>query len=154
MTFLIRPAESADAPMWLRLRHELWPDEPLAELEPDLAVYLGRPDTHLAVVAVRPGGGLAGLAEIRLRNFADDCYTSPVAYLEAWYVAPDCRRVGLGRRLVEAAEPWARARGCRDFGSDTHVDNVGSRSPHRALGFQEGQPVIHFRKPILPAPRT
>jgi aminoglycoside 6'-N-acetyltransferase I len=148
MTFHIRPATEADREEWLRLRHALWPTEPIHELEPDLTEYLRRCDTHLAVVAARGEGGLAGFAEIRLRSFADECYTSPVAYLEGWYVDPDCRRQGLGGRLVAAAEPWAKARGCREFGSDTHVENLVSRAAHRALGFEEGQAVVHFRRAI------
>jgi aminoglycoside 6'-N-acetyltransferase I len=71
-----------------------------------------------------------------------------VAYLEGWYVDPDCRRQGLGGRLVAAAEPWAKARGCREFASDTHVENLVSRAAHRALGFEEGQAVVHFRRAI------
>lgn len=148
MDFHIRPATEADRREWLRLRHALWPSEPIHELEPDLTEYLHRSDTHLAIVAARSEGGLAGFAEFRLRSFADECYTSPVAYLEGWYVDRDCRRQGLGRRLVAAAEPWARARGCREFGSDTHVENLISRTAHRALGFDEGHPVVHFHKAI------
>jgi aminoglycoside 6'-N-acetyltransferase I len=148
MEFQIRPATEADRQEWLRMRHALWPAEPLEELEPDLGEYLSRADTHLALVAARAEGGLAGFAEFRLRSFADECYTSPVAYLEGWYVDPDCRRLGVGSCLVAAAEPWARARGCRDFGSDTHVENLVSRAAHRALGFEEAPPVVHFHKAI------
>ena len=148
LRFAIRAAQRADVAAWLLLRHALWPHEPMVQLEVDIDVYLDLPDTHLALVAVRPEGGLAGFAEFRLRSFADECYSSPVAYLEGWYVAPDCRRLGVGRELLAAAEPWARARGCREFGSDTHVENEVSRTTHRALGFKEGKPVVHFRRPI------
>lgn len=71
-----------------------------------------------------------------------------MAYLEGWYVAPDCRRQGVGTDLVQAAEAWARERGCRELGSDTHIENVVSRQAHRALGFEEGRPVVHFRKAL------
>jgi aminoglycoside 6'-N-acetyltransferase I len=144
----IRRAGPGDVRGWLELRHALWPEASAQDLEPDLTEYLSQPDTHAALIAVRPDGSLAGFAEIRLRSFADECLTSPVAYLEGWYVAPDSRRQGVGGGLVRAGEAWARERGCRELGSDTHIENVISRQAHRALGFEEGRPVVHFRKAL------
>jgi aminoglycoside 6'-N-acetyltransferase I len=52
-------------------------------------------------------------------------------------VDPDCRREGLGRRLVEAAEAWARSAGCREMASDTDPGYPLSPTAHAALGYQE-----------------
>jgi aminoglycoside 6'-N-acetyltransferase I len=76
----------------------------------------------------------------------DECFTSPVAFLEGWYVDADVRRRGVGRALVAAAEAWARERGCREFASDAHLDNPESRAAHRALGFEESVPVVNVRR--------
>jgi aminoglycoside 6'-N-acetyltransferase I len=49
--------------------------------------------------------------------------TSPVAFLEGWYVDPDYRGARVGRRLVEAVEAWAREQGFSELASDALLDN-------------------------------
>jgi aminoglycoside 6'-N-acetyltransferase I len=72
--------------------------------------------------------------------------SSPVGYLEGWYVRPEFRGRGVGRQLVEAAEDWARARGCTEMGSDTDLGNTQSEAAHRRLGFEIAARVTAFRK--------
>jgi aminoglycoside 6'-N-acetyltransferase I len=145
-SIVVRRFDPTDEMEWRRLRHALWPYTTDVDHARDLREYAESPHTHVILVAARPGGGLAGCAEVRLRSHADECFTSPVAFLEGWYVDVDVRRRGVGRSLVAAAEAWARERGCREFGSDAHVENTGSRAAHRALGFEESTPVVNFRK--------
>jgi aminoglycoside 6'-N-acetyltransferase I len=89
---------------------------------------------------------LLGFAEVSRRPYAEGCETSPVGFLEGWYVVPECRRQGIGRALVAAAEAWARALGCREFASDALVENTLSAAAHRALGFEEVVVIRCFRK--------
>ncbi len=145
---IVRPFQPEDEPEWRRLRHALWPDTTSRDHVDDLATYLGRPEAHLIVVAALEAGDLAGFAEVSLRSQAEGCRTSPVGFLEGWYVDAAHRRQGVGRALVRAAEAWARSCGCREMGSDTWVDNTGSRAAHQALGFEEGSPVVTFRKSL------
>jgi aminoglycoside 6'-N-acetyltransferase I len=99
------------------------------------------------LVATRPNGpGLCGFAEIGTRSVADSCGTSPVAYLEGWYVDPDMRLKGFGAALVSAAEAWARARGYREFASDAQLHNIDSQRAHVALGFTEVERAVLYRK--------
>ena len=100
------------------------------------------------LVAERDDGTLAGFVEIGSRNYAEGCETSPVAYLEGWYVDPDARRAGLGARLVRAAETWAVAHGFSEMASDTELGNETSRKAHVALGFDEVERQICFLKPL------
>ena len=106
--------------------------------------------THAVGVAVfvaeRDDGSLAGFLEIGSRNYAEGCATSPVAYLEGWYVEPDARGSGLGRRLVEAAENWAMTRGYREMASDTQLGNSTSLKAHDALGYEEVERQICLMK--------
>ena len=44
-------------------------------------------------------------------NAAHGCQSSPVGYIEAWYVDPDVRRQGYGHALLAAAEGWAVEQG-------------------------------------------
>jgi aminoglycoside 6'-N-acetyltransferase I len=93
---------------------------------------------------------LIGLAEVSRRTYAEGCETSPVGFLEGWYVVPERRRQGIGRALVDAAEVWARELGCRELASDALVDNRVSAEAHRALGFEEVEVIRCFRKELRP----
>lgn len=144
----IRQFLETDDTEWRRLRHTLWPATTDADHETDLREYKRDPATHVIFVAERTDGTLAGFAEVRLRSHVDACVTSPVAFLEGWYVDLAERRQGVGRALLEAAEAWARARNCQEFGSDAELDNLMGRAAHRALGFEEGVPTVNFRKTL------
>jgi aminoglycoside 6'-N-acetyltransferase I len=148
----IRPFNSCDAREWRRLRHLLWPETTEKDHAADLTECLQAPETHVILVAELVPGCLAGIAEVRIRSHADGCYTSPVGYLEGWIVDPQHRRCGIGRALVSAAESWSRARGCREFASDSHITNLASRAAHKAIGFREGSEVVGFSKTLESPP--
>ena len=87
-----------------------------------------------------------GFAEIGTRVYAKGCDSSPVAFLEGWYVIPEARGNGTGRALVAAAEDWARSKGLRALGSDTELPNEASINAHKALGFEETERLVCFLK--------
>jgi aminoglycoside 6'-N-acetyltransferase I len=146
--FRVRPAKPADVQAWATLRHALWPAESPDELAVEATAFFADADSLLEAVLLAEArdGTLLGFAELSLRPYAEDCRTSPVAFLEGWYVIPAARRHGVGRALVSAAEQWARERGCREFASDTEIDNSVSAEAHRALGFEDAGAVRCFRK--------
>jgi aminoglycoside 6'-N-acetyltransferase I len=137
------PDERAE---WLRLRWALWPAYTLEDQEREMAALRAEPDRAPVFVAVRPDGELGGLVEAALHETAPGCTTAPVGYLEAWYVDPDLRRRGVGRRLVAAAEAWARAAGCRELASDTTPAYPLSPAAHAALGYEDAGEPLHYRK--------
>ena len=92
--------------------------------------------------------GLVGFAELSRRLYAEGCETSPVGFLEGWYVAPDYRRRSVGAALVQAAEGWARSMGCREFASDAPAENQVSAAAQLALGFEEVAVLRCFRKTL------
>lgn len=141
---LYRPEDYAE---WLRMRLSLWPDGSEAAWQNEMREMLA--DPHQPVfVAERPGGKLGGFLEVSLRRYADGCDSSPVGYLEGWYVDEDLRRQGVGAQLVRAAEAWARSQGCTEMGSDTEIENLTSFQAHLALGYEEAERLIHFRKTL------
>jgi aminoglycoside 6'-N-acetyltransferase I len=90
--------------------------------------------------------GLCGFIEVGARSIADGCGTSPVAYIEGWFVDLDRRKQGVGRALVRAAEDWARMRGFQEIASDAEITNVGSQRAHVALGYSEvGRSVLYLK---------
>lgn len=141
----VRAYEARDRAEWTRMRALLWPGEHLDDADADdwLAT-----STNAVLVAERDGGGLCGFVEVGERSVVDGCVTSPVGYLEGWWVDPDVRRRGVGAALVRAFEGWARARGYREVGSDALIDNVVSHRAHAALGFEEVCRVVNFRKTL------
>lgn len=149
----IRPVEPADEAEWLRMRAALWDDAEPEEHADEVAYFLSGQapplaTLHAVLVCPRPAGGLCGFVELSIRPYAEGCDTDRVGYLEGWYVDPDQRGGGLGRRLIEAAEGWARAQGCREMASDAELDNLASQAAHARLGYAEVERSVHFRKAL------
>ncbi|MBV8716664.1 MAG: GNAT family N-acetyltransferase [Chloroflexi bacterium] len=141
----VRPLQAADRAEHLRMRIGLWPDEDATDLAQSIDQLLGDPN-QVAFVAERQGGGLCGMVEAGIRPFANGVDESPCAFVEGWWVDADVRRSGVGRSLVEAVEDWARGRGFHELGSDALLENTLSHTAHRALGFEERERTVNFRK--------
>jgi aminoglycoside 6'-N-acetyltransferase I len=144
----IRAYEPSDEREWLRMRCLLWPHDSSETHQTEMMEWLARPDATVLVAERPDGGGLAGFAEVGARPFADGCDTSPVAYLEGWFVDADMRRQGVGAALIRTAEAWAREQGHREFASDALLHNFGSQRAHESLGFIEVDRAVRYRKKI------
>ena len=151
MTIQVRPATPQDASAWLIMRQALWPEESASYHTSEVESYFaGRLREPLEVLlAFDDSGSSIGFAELSIRPYAEGCDTDHVGYLEGWYVVPEARRRGVGRALVQAAEQWARGRGCSEFASDALLDNHVSAAAHRALGFTETVQIRCFRKTLV-----
>ncbi len=147
----IAQATIADIHSVAALRHALWPEVPLDELFDEARGLIEDQNASTAVfLAFAEGRAVAvGLAEVVLRrDYVNGCESSPVAFLEGVYVAPDHRRRGIARALVETAAGWGRAVGAGEFASDALLDNEASHAFHRALGFEETERVVYFRRAL------
>jgi aminoglycoside 6'-N-acetyltransferase I len=145
---LVRHAVHSDQVEWLRRRAALWPACALEDHHGEMQDQLADPARYAVFVVEREAGTLGGFLEASLRAYADGCRTSPVGYIEGWYVDADLRQQGLGGELVAAAEQWAIQRGCREMASDCELDNAVSFRAHLALGYEEVDRTIQFRKPL------
>jgi aminoglycoside 6'-N-acetyltransferase I len=128
------------------MRRALWPHDTEAAHRIDMAAWLARADAAVLVAERADRRGLAGFTEVATRPYADGCETSPVAYLEGWYVDRDVRRHGIGAALVHAAEAWARERGYRELASDALLEAIDSQRAHQSLGFIEIERAVRYRK--------
>ena len=145
MSFTIRRAIHEDKLDWLRMRQGLWPEAPIEYLNFDLDDRLADSD-YAVFVASRANGELVAFIETGLRDYGEGCETSPVGYIEAWYVDEHIRGQKLGRELVHTAEGWAREKGCVEMASDTWLENEASIAAHLKLGYQEADRLVHFVK--------
>src|SRR5204862_2956995 len=100
---------------------------------------------ELVIVCERASGSLAGYIEVSVRNYAEGC-DGATPYIESWFVDDDVRGAGIGAALMTEAEDWARSQGYREIASDALLDNLSSQKAHEALGFEEVERTVHFRK--------
>jgi aminoglycoside 6'-N-acetyltransferase I len=137
----VRPYTPTDRADYQRLRLALWPDCEDADIDD----WMARDDAA-TFLAIRPDGTPCGFVEVGARSHAEACLSSPVGFIEGWYVAPDVRSQGVGRALLDAAEAWARARGYNEMASDAELDNDEGHEAHRHCGYEEVGRVVQFRK--------
>ncbi len=144
----IRAGRSQDRREWARLRQALWPEcrGPRAALE--MREQLSDPEKFGVLVLDRGDGTLAGFVELSLRDGVDGAVRPLTAFLEGWYVEPSLRGEGWGRKLIRAAERWAKARRMVELASDTELWNRKAIAAHAALGFRETFRVVQFLKPL------
>jgi aminoglycoside 6'-N-acetyltransferase I len=104
---------------------------------------------HFVRLAAAPDGSAIGFVEASLRiDYVNGTSTSPVAFLEGLYVEPFARRKGVARALVTEVERWAVAQGCSEIASDSPIESVMAHAMHRALGFEETERVVYFRRAV------
>lgn len=134
---------------WVKLRQALWPHASEQELRLEAAAILDRPDDRIALIARGENAAVIAFAEAALRrDYVNGCATSPVGFLEGLYVDPAFRRRGIARKLCNAVEDWAASQGCSEFASDVDLRNEESQKAHEALGFEETERVIYYRKQL------
>lgn len=126
----------------------LWPDAGAEDHARETEQLLAEPDRYATVIAVSSTGEPLGFAEASIRHdYVNGCDASPVLFLEGIYVIPDLRRQGIAGALCRSIEQWGTSFGCEEFASDTSIDNIEAQALHRALGFDETERVVFFRKP-------
>lgn len=146
MQIEIRNVTSAEKDAWFQMRKGIWPDAEDDYLLFDMDEVLAS-DTDLICMAFVKGQP-AGMIEASIREYAEGCESSPVGYIEAWFVTGEFRRTGVAGALVKVAENWAREKGCTEMGSDTWLDNEASIRAHEKLGYKEVERLVHFVKEL------
>jgi aminoglycoside 6'-N-acetyltransferase I len=143
----IRKYRDTDWDDWCRMDEALHPHNDSEDVGGAMHAILARPDAAV-FVAERSDGSVCGYVEVGARFYADGCYSSPVGYIEGWYVDPDVRRSGYGRALLKAAETWARECGYTEMASDAQLGNDVSLKAHQSSGYEVVDRIVQFRKPL------
>ena len=63
-----------------------------------------------------------------------------------YLVKEEYRKNGYAKELLSACEIWAKEIGCSEFASDCEIDNMDSFKFHMAMGFDEANRIICFKK--------
>lgn len=144
---LIERCTSVEQLGWLELRQALWTDCATEVQLLEMAEHVAIPQRFADFVAYSDWGKPVGLAEAAMRtDYVNGTTSTPVAFLEGIYVLPESRRQGVAASLVAAVCGWARECGCGELASDAALENPLSHAVHRALGFEETERVVFFRK--------
>lgn len=130
----------------IRMRIALWPDCPAAMHRYEMRSLAQRSRVRGILVLDRGNGRLGGFIELSVRPRVDGSMSDRLGYVEGWYVDPDLRDAGWGRRMIRAAGIWTAARGLTELGSDAELAQAGAMRAHRACGFRETFRLVHFLK--------
>jgi GNAT superfamily N-acetyltransferase len=129
----IRAAEPRDYEAYVRLFRELGVDDPIpgrdhftSELGPGLLVY-------------ERGGDVVGYTAFHKLAVA--------GHVRNLAVAPEARRCGVGRALMEAAAAWLRAQGAVEWHLNVKIDNAAAIGLYESLGM-----IVEHRSTFLRLP--
>lgn len=132
----------------VRMGRLLWPDHSVEDLRQEFEEILGS-DNQKAFLCKADDGKYVGFQTLSLRReYVEGATSSPVGYLEGIYVDKEYRKKGIGKGLVEVAQEWAQAHGCKELGSDTWDWNADSIKFHEKVGFTKVETLVHFIKEI------
>lgn len=146
---IVAPPGGASDPAWLEMRARLWPDGTPADHLREMEAALRR---QFLVRMAWVDGAPVGFVETSKRtDYVNGTDSSPVAFVEGLYVEPGWRRRGVARALMDTAAEWARAQGFAEIASDSLAGNTSAHAVHRALGFEEMERVVYFRRALQPA---
>ena len=143
----IRHIVETDCADWVRLRNGLWPGSP-SDHEAETRQYFEDAAMTPVVLVAESDGRVVGFLELDYRKYAPGCRSSPVPFIEGWYVEPALQRQGIGRALVDAAEAHARLEGHEEIASDAESDNADGIAAHVALGYEEVERIVCLRKSL------
>ena len=146
----IRKAERGDLDALMKLEHRVFATDRLSRRSLQRLLSSGT----AAVLVVHENGQLLGVAIVLFRR------GSLTARLYSIAVAPHAGGRGVGRKLLEAAEAQALARGCRVMRLEVHHTNHAAIARYRKSGYREfgrrrryyedGGDALRFEKRLMP----
>ena len=126
---------------------QMWTEDVLADLTEEFRQLLMNDDAvcYIKYIDDKP----IAFAQCQLRrDYVEGTKSSPIGYLEGIFVAEGYRKQGFAAELLSECEKWAKEKGCGEFASDCELDNTDSLRFHMALGFEEANRIICFRKDL------
>lgn len=126
---------------------DLWPESTEKELHESFHEIMAS-DRDI-ILFYRLDSEFVSFIHLSIRiDYVEGTESTPTGYIEGIYVKPQHRRKGYSAKLVEVGEQWLRKKGCKQIGSDIHLDNHVSYDFHIGMGFKEASRLIAFIKDI------
>ena len=145
---LIRKAIAEDAEQYIRLKNLVWrnaykdifPEEVFLEMESKFAEKVEKfpsvfvnDNTKITCVAVSDGE-IVGLMHGALKSKYDYFAENGFADLIALYIKPEYQHNGIGQKLKDEFEKWARQNGAKKFVIGVLKDNKKARKAYEKWG--------------------
>ncbi len=144
---MVRKATNSDSRVLSEMAIQMWGSHTVEELETEFTETLN--DKQSAFFIKYVNNIPVGFAQCGLRtDYVEGTESSPVGYLEGIFVKKGYRNNGYAKELLLTCETWAKNIGCTEFASDCELDNIESLKFHIAMGFDEANRIICFKKRI------
>ena len=144
---MIKIATQNDTRVLAELAIRLWSNHTVSELDADFAEIVNDNDAVCFIKYV--DNTPVGFSQCQLRyDYVEGTHSSPVGYLEGIFVVQEYQHKGYAKELLCECELWAKEKGCSEFASDCELENKNSYSFHIAMGFEEANRVICFKKEL------
>ena len=144
---MIRKAMIGDSRILAELAVQMWDSHTVDKLELEFSETLNDEQSAFFIKDVREIP--VGFAQCGLRtDYVEGTESSPVGYLEGIFIKEEYRQNGYAKELLCACEMWAKENGCSEFASDCELDNTASFKFHMAMGFEEANRIICFKKKL------
>ncbi|HLJ24695.1 MAG TPA: GNAT family N-acetyltransferase [Candidatus Acidoferrales bacterium] len=140
----VRRATELDAEILARLAGELGYPSTVAEVRGRLEAIEGDP-RNVVLVATLPGGEVVGWIQVsEVRSLVLEAR----AEIAGLVVEPQYRCAGIGCKLLERAESWARERGLPMIGLHSNVLRERAHGFYLRLGYRVTKSQKVFRKSL------
>ena len=144
---MIREARKEEALVLAQMARKIWGNDSVEEFKKEFEEFAE--NQNMVSFIIYEDSNPIGFANLSIRyDYVEGCETTPVAYLEGIYVDEKYRNRGYGRDLVKACEDWAKDRDIKEFASDCELTNLSSFAFHKAIGFEEANRIICFKKDL------
>ena len=142
---MIKCAAKSEARILAELAIQMWSDHTVPDLEKN---FEDLTQSDQAVCFIKYVDNIAvGFAQCQIRtDYVEGTETSPVGYLEGIFIVETYRHNGYAKELLMECEKWVKDKKCSEFASDCELDNLDSYRFHMAMGFEEANRIICFRK--------
>ena len=141
---VIRLATLDDAPAIAALAAQLGYVTPEGDVACRLAELFQQANRAISVAAFPAGDVVAWIDLYIYRSLLDN----PLVMIGGLVVDVAYRGTGIGRRLMEHAEAWGRARGCAAVYLKTRADRQDARAFYEHLGYYNLKTQYAFRKEL------